>query len=582
LTFRLEPRSRHRVATRSTLRLAALACFVAATSCAPAAPPDARVAGASGAAQWFGDVTPPIGQVFTFNNGAEPETIDPGKMSGQPDGRVARMLFEGLTTPHPATLAPEPGQAYRWDVSADGRTYTFHLRPDLKWSDGRPVTAHDFAWSWMRVLEPETAARYATFLYPIVNAEAYNKGEITDRARVGIQATDDSTLVVRLNSPTPYFLFLTQYYTMLPVPRHVVEAHGARWTRPENLVGNGAFLLATWKHGNRFEFVKNPGYWDAASVRLEKVICFPVDDLNTSTNLYKAGVIDWNPSGYIPSQYVPYLRRYADFSSGRYQGTYFYSVNTTRPPFDKIDVRRALNYAVDRDAIARDLLKGSRDPWGLVAPSGYPGYEPPEPITFDPERAREHLARAGYPGGKGFPKTSILFNTSEDHRRIAEAVQAMWKRELGIDVELSNQEWGSYLQATTGLQYDVARRSWIGDYLDPNTFLGMWVTGDGNNRTGWSHPRYDALLRGAGLEVDAARRMAMLREAEALLLSDGPVIPIYHYVTTELVKPYVRGLHPTALDTHPLKHVWIDHEWRTRGTPVSDAGAAATEAPAVR
>jgi ABC-type oligopeptide transport system substrate-binding subunit len=194
-------------------------------------------------------------------------------------------------------------------------------------------------------------------------------------------------------------------------------------------------------------------------------------------------------------------------------------------------------------------------------------------VGYDPEYARECLAKAGYPGGKGFPKVSILFNTSEDHRRIAEAVQAMWKRDLGIDVELSNQEWGSYLQATTGLQYDVARRSWIGDYLDPNTFLNMMVTGDGNNRTGFSDSKYDRLIRDAAREVDVPKRMALLRDAEELLLSECPVIPIYHYSTNELVKPYVRGIYRTLLDTHPMKYVWIDHDWRKHETPLAAEGA---------
>ena len=248
----------------------------------------------------------------------------------------------------------------------------------------------------------------------------------------------------------------------------------------------------------------------------------------------------------------------------------------TRKPFDNVWVRRALNAAVDRDAISRDLMKGSRDPWGLFAPSGYPGYVPPDSIHYDPEYARECLTKAGFPSGQGFPKVAILFNTSEDHRRIAEAVQAMWKRELKIDIELSNQEWGSYLQATTQLQYDIARRSWIGDYLDPNTFLAMGLTGDGNNRTGWSSPQYDALIRAAAREVDSAKRMATLREAEALFLSEGPMIPIYHFSTTELVKPYVRGLYQTALDTHPLRHVWIDHDWQRKQAAAEPAAHDST------
>jgi len=542
---------------------AAVAALVLAAGlgagCARTAPPAARTASAE--KRYFGDTTPPTGNVLRFNNGAEPETYDPGLAVGQPDGRVCRILFEGLTVPDPKTLAPLPGQAERWESRRRG----------LVWSDGTPLTARDFEWSWLRVLRPESAARYASLLYPISNAEAFSKGTLKDSTRVGIHAPDDSTLVVTLAQPTPYFLFLTEFYTYLPVPRHAIERFGNRWTRPGNVVGNGPFLLVTWRQGDQFDFVRNPRYWDVANVRLDRVIAYTVEDLNTSVNLYKAGVIDWTTSGYIPSQFVPYLMQYDDFQHGRYQGVYFYSINTTRKPLDNPWVRRALNLAVDRDAICNDLLKRIYDPWGDFAPSGYPGYEPPPGIPFDPAKARACLAKAGYPGGKGFPKIAILFNTSENHRRIAEALQAMWKRELGIDVELSNQEWGSYLQATTSLQYDVARRSWIGDYLDPTTFLGLGITGDGNNRTGWSDPRYDALLRQAAQEPDVVKRTKLLRDAEALLLDQGPFIPIYHYSITDLVKPYVHGIYPTVLDVHTLKWVWIDHGG-SKPAPVAAAG----------
>jgi oligopeptide transport system substrate-binding protein len=541
----------------------ALFAVVLASGCAPAQKPAAQTQAATSEARYFGDVTPPAKDVLSFNLGAEPELFDPSLAVGQPDGRVCRILFEGLTHEDARTLEPQPGQAYRWTISPDGLIYIFHLRPGIQWSDGTPVTAEDFRWSWLRVLKPENAARYAGLLAPIRNAVAYNKGEIRDPDAVGIDARDDSTLIVTLAEPTAYFLYLTQFYTYLPVPRRVIEKYGDRWTLPGNIVSNGAFTLSYWRQNNRFEFAKNPRFWNAEHVRLEGMVGYTVDDLSASVNLYKAGVIDWSPSGYLPSQYIPYLRGFADFRHGNYQGVYYHSINVTRKPLDNVWVRRALNYAIDREAIANDLLKRSREPWGNMTPLGYPGYEQPPGLRYDPEKARECLARAGYPGGKGFRKISILFNTSEDHRRIAEAMQAMWKRELHIDVELSNQEWGSYLQATSSLQYDVARRSWIGDYLDPNTFLSCWITGDGNNRTGWSDKHYDAMLRNAAREVDAKKRFAILREAEALLLSEGPTLPIYHYSTNELVKPYVRGIYQTALDVHPLNYVWIDRDWRS-------------------
>lgn len=547
---------------RLIVPMVALAALIVA-ACAPVPAPVSR----GGRPRYFGSVTPPRDNTLRLNLGAEPETIDPGLATGQPDGRVCRVLFEGLTREDPRTLAPLPGQAYRWDISPDGTRYTFHLRPGLTWSDGTPLTARDFRWSWLRVLTPATGSRNAGLFARIANAERLTRGDLRDPGQVGLLAPDDSTLVVRLEAPTPYFLYLTQLPLALPCPRHALERYGDRWTLPANLVCNGAFRLAYWRQNDRFEFVRNPRYWDAGHVRLDRVVAYTIDDLNTSTNLYKAGVIDWNPSGNIPSPFVPYLRDYADFSHGRYQAIYFYSVNVTRKPFDDVWVRRALNYALDREAIAHDLLKGSREAWGNFTPSGYPGYRAPPPITFDPERARRCLAKAGYPGGRGFPAIEITFNTSEDHRRIAEAVQAMWRRELHIDVRLANQEWGSFLKAVTHLEYDVAGRSWIGDYLDPNTFLACYVSGDGNNRTGWSDAHYDRLIAAASRENDAARRLEMLSEAESQLLSDGPVIPIYHYATNELVKPYVRGMFPTPLDVHPLTAVWIDRAWDRPAPP---------------
>lgn len=518
--------------------------------------------GSADSARWFGSVDPPRGDVLRFNNGAEPESTDPSVMSGQVDGRIARIMFQGLTDSDPQTLAPVPGQAYRWETSADGLTYTFHLRPGLVWSDGRPLVANDFVWSWRRVLAPATASRSASLLYPIANAEAYNTGKTTDSTRVGVAAPDDSTLVVTLRAPTSYFLFLTAYYTYFPVPRPTIERWGAQWTTPAHVVSNGAFRLASHRQNEKFEFVRNPKFWDAANVHLDRIVAYAVDDLNTSTNLYKAGTIDWNPSGNIPAPFLPSIRHYADYMTGEFQATYFYGVNVTRPPLDNVHVRRALNLAIDRESIARDLLKGTRRAWGRITPSGYPGYEGPVPLRYDPEAARRELALAGFPGGKGMRKIGILFNSSEDHRRIAEAVQAMWTRELHIPVELQNMEWASYLQATTSLHYDVARRSWIGDYLDPTTFLGILRTGDGNNRSGFSDPAYDALLAAAEYELDPAKRMKLLRDAEQRALDAGVFEPIYHYSTHELVKPYVKGIFHTALDLHPLTHVWIDRRWR--------------------
>jgi oligopeptide transport system substrate-binding protein len=513
---------------------------------------------AHGIPTYFGRATPPAGDEFRFVNGAEPEALDPALLSGQSDGRIAQALFEGLVVQHPRTLEPVPGVARRWEVSPDGRTYTFHLSVEARWSDGRRVTAADFEWSWLRVLHPDTPSRYADLFYLLRNGRAYKKREITGTVQVGVHARDDSTLVVELETSTPYFLQLITSYAFLPVPRWQVERWGDRWTRPEHIVGNGAFRLAEHRPNDRLVLVRNARYWDAAHVRLRKVIAYCSEDLATTLNMYRAGMTDWNPSGFIPAEYIPYVRHYADFRAGPFLATCFYSFNVTRPPCGDARVRRALALAVDREQITRYLLHGSKVAWGNVVAPGFAAYPYPAGVGYDPVQARQLLAAAGYPGGRGFPPVELLFNTSQDQRKIAEAVQAMWNRELGIDVQLANQEFGSYMRATTSLQYQIARRSWIADYNDPSTFLFVLRQGDGNNRTGWGDARFDSLLAEAAAELDPVRRGTLLAAAEAIALEAMPFMPLYAYETVELVAPYVRGWYPTAMDVHPLKDIWIE------------------------
>ena len=517
--------------------------------------------------QYFGRTSAPASNVLRFANGAEPETLDPGHMSGQPDGRIARAIFEGLLVPHPQTLAPVAGVAEHWELGDDGVTYTFHLRHDVVWTNADPVTAHDFAWSWLRVLDPDTPARYSDLFYMIRGAQRFKAGERVD---VGIHALDDHTLQVVLEAPTPYFIELVMFYPFLPVHRATVEAHGERWTHYKNIVTNGPFRLVHHRQNDRFVMEKSASYWDAENVRLDGIIAYSMDDLTTMMNMYRAGLTDWNPSGYLPAEFVPYVQDYEDYRAGSFLGSYYYSISVTKPPFDDIRVRRALAYAIDREQITKFVLHESVTPWGRFVPDGFSTYPYPEAVTFDPQRAQRLLADAGYPGGAGFPPMEILFNTSEDHKKIAEAIQAMWKQHLGIEVALANQEWASYLRATRALDYQVARRSWIGDYLDPNTFLACLKTGDGNNRTGWSSARYDSLLGAASRERDAARRMQLLADAEAIVLDEMPYLPIYSYRTREFVAPYVRGWYPTMLDTHPLKSIWFDRD--TRGAAQASGG----------
>lgn len=492
---------------------------------------------------------------FVLVNGAEPQTLDPAIMTGVIEGRIADALFEGLTVPDPKTLAPLPGVAERWTTSPDGLTYRFFLRK-TQWTNGDPVTAHDFVYSWRRALAPATAAEYAYMLYHVENGEEYNKGKIADPAQVGVRALDDSTLEVKLRQPTAFFLGLTSFSTLLPVHRQCVEQHGDAWTRPENIVTNGPFALAEWQIGRHIRVRRNPAYRDAGAVSLRTMDFLAVESVNTAFNLYLSGEADFVAN--VPPHLRPILQGRPDYHTGTYLGTYYFLFNVRRPPFNDIRVRKAFSMAVDKQEIVKFITKGGEAPATSFVPAGMPGYTPIAGLPFDLDRARKLFAEAGYPDGKGFPKVAFLYNTSEANREIAEVVQEMFRKGLNVTVELVNQEWKVYLANTKEGNYEMARASWIGDYVDPNTFLDMWVTGGGNNRAGWSHPGYDSLIRRAAVEMDPAQRMELFRRAERILIEgEAAILPLYHYVSTEMYRPEVEGIWPNIRSVHPMTRVRV-------------------------
>ncbi len=493
------------------------------------------------------------GAVFRINNGAEPETLDPALATGVPEHRIMMNLFEGLYSNDPRTLAPIPGVALRHTVSKDGRVYTFTLNPAARWTNGRQVTAHDFVYAWERVLNPKTGAKYAQQLYYVKNGEAYNKGAITDFGQVGVRAVNPATLEVTLEQPTAYFLYLTTFYTLYPVPREAIEAHGKDWTKPGRIVSNGPFRLAEWVPQQTLVLEKNPAYWDARNVALDRVVFNPTDDNNTSIKQFAAGETDWVPTN-IPASQVEIWRGRPEWYAEPYLGTYYYRVNVTRPPFDDPRVRKAFVRAIDREAIVRHVTRAGEIAWSGFVPKNMPGYPGVKGLDFDPAEAKRLLAEAGYPGGKGLPPVELIYNTNEMHRAIGQAIQQMWKQHLGVQVQITNLEWKVYLARMKELDYQIARAGWIGDYVDPNTFLDMWITGGGNNQTGWSSARYDALIRKAAATVDPEARMKLLVEAETILVRDElPILPIYTYVGKGLVRRTFDGWYPNILDQHPMK-----------------------------
>lgn len=574
---------------------------------------------------------------FTFCNGTEVQTLDPALVTGQPEGRIVWALFEGLCTNDPKTLEPRPGVAERWEISPDGRTYTFHLRAEARWSDGQPVTAGDFVYSYRRFLHPATAAEYAKELWYIAGARQFNTLDVQpgdrvevetlerpaaalphapgtivrgrlraieevggqklytveiggrlrrlvagpaiagaervrwvlyDFEQVGLRALDERTLRIELIHPVPYFLDLMAFYPFSPVNRRCVETHGfPGWTKPGHLVGNGAFRLHSRRIRDRIRLVKNPHYWDAGSVRLDVVDALAGESAGTMLNLYLTGAADWITE--VPLHVIPDLRRRpaGDYDPTPYLSVEYYLINVRRPPLDDARVRQALSLALDRREIVERVLRAGQVPADSLVPreiSRYIDYHPPRLAERDVARARQLLAEAGYPGGRGMRKLEILYNTRESHRSVAELMQSQWKEALGIDVGLANQEWGSYLDSRRMGKYDIARAGWIGDYIDPVTFLDLFTSQNPNNHTGYARAEYDRLLESAALQADRARRYALLHEAEAMLLDDLPMLPTHFAVTRNMVRPYVRGFHENLLDIHPLRDVWIDEPLRER------------------
>lgn len=503
----------------------------------------------------------PEGVDFIFLNGGEPQSLDPAIVTGQLDGRICNALYEGLTTRNAKGKAI-PGSATHWDVSDDGLTYTFHLRKEARWSNGEPVTAKDFENSWRRALAPETGSRYAEIMFFIEGAEEFNSGKLTDFSKVGIKALDSHTLEVTLKAPAAFFPDLVAFTTYLPVYTPGIEKHGTGWMKPHNLVTNGAYTLKSWRINDRIVLSKNLHYWRKDKVAFETVVALATSKNTTAFNLYATGQADLIlDKTLVPQNLMGILRERPDCHANPFLATYFFRFNVTRPPFDDVRIRRAFSLAANKTTIVEKITKGGEPIARSFTPPGIPGYEPPQGLGYDTAKARALMAEAGYPGGKGFPRVSLLYNTTELSKQIAVELQAMWSKQLGVHVELRNQEWATYLKSLDSLDFDIARSSWVGDYNDPNTFLDCFVTGRGNNRTGWSHARYDELMEQASHERDPEKRFALMHEAETILVrEDIPILPLYYFVgTTFYDADKLGGIHPNVVDEHPISEMhWKD------------------------
>jgi oligopeptide transport system substrate-binding protein len=503
--------------------------------------------------------------ILHFGNGAEPQSLDPHVMSGSPEVNIANSLFEGLVTRNPYTMEIEPGVAQRWEFSEDRRVLTFHLNPAARWSNGDPVTARDFEWSLRRALHPALGNQLADALFPIENAQAYHLGEITDAGQVGVRALDEQTLEITLTNPAPYFMDLLASYVTYPVHRATLEDHGdpmARftpWTRPGNMVSNGPFVLTEWRMNRRVTVEKNPTYWNADKVRLNGVVFHPVENEITQEHMFRVGQLHYTDA--VPLNKIPGYQAMPDtpYEQAPMLAVYYFVFNTGRAPVDEVRVRRALALAIDREKLVSTVLQGTESASSVFVPPHIPGYRPPAGLDYDPDEARRLLARAGYPGGMGWPGLEFKYNTSDNNRKIAVAVQQMWKDELNIEITLANLEWKVFLDTLNGKNFQAARAGWVGGYLDPNTFLGRFITGGGTNRTGFSSTRFDEIMLRLAPEAQSAEeRLQLMREAETILLDQVPIVPIYTYTSKHLVHASVRGAPANVLDTINYRYVWLD------------------------
>ena len=504
--------------------------------------------------------------IFHFGNGSEPQGIDPHVVTGVPEHHILISLCEGLTIANPDGGPNLPGVAESWTISNDGKEYIFYLNKNAKWSNGEVMTADDFVWSWMRILTASLGSQYPDMLYYLEGAEEYHTGKITDFNEVGIKAIDAHTLKVNLKSPTPFFLGLLSHYSTWPVHKETVLKHGSiddrtgEWTRPGNFVCNGPFQLKTWELNNKIVVEKNPHYWDAETVKLNEMHFYPVSNVMTEDRMFRAGQLHLTST--LPSQKCPvYIEENnPDLRIDPYMGQYFYRLNINNPYLKDVKVRKALAYSINRKLLVERVTRCGQIPAYSFTPPGSNGYYPDTELPFNPELAKQLMAEAGYSESNPFPKLEILFNTNEDHRKIALAIQQMWQENLGIQVELVNQDWKVYLSREMVGDFQVSRAGWIGDYEDPNTFLDLMRPNRGNNKTGWEDLEYDFVMQKANSTNNQEERYELLMEAERILIKNMPIIPLYTYVRAYQLSPDVKGYKPHILDHHHPKFIYLERD----------------------
>ncbi|MBC7900596.1 MAG: peptide ABC transporter substrate-binding protein [Saprospiraceae bacterium] len=615
--------------------------------------------------RFYGKTEAPKANVLHYISGSEPESLDPAVPTGQPEARVLMALYDGLVEYHPKTMEPMPGIAQSWEKGSGGTEYIFHLRKDAKFSNGDPVTAKDFVYSFRRAVSPELASKNAYLEYYVKYAEGYNSGNsfvkgpdgkfllkrdfdgsgdvisaaedsfgpetefhkfigeperltvpgaakgrtalfekdpklkaaaegkefVPVRAEdVGVEAIDDHTFRIKLIQPAPYFIGLLGHQFFRVVHQPTIEKHGKSWTKPANIVTSGAFLLKEHRPYDQITVVKDPGYWDAAMVKLDSIEFYPMEEATTMMNLYKAGSVDAMYNHTAPAAWNDVLRGYKDeYLNFPEVAVEYYTVNVKKAPMNNPLVRKAFALAIDREALAK--FRKTTKPLVDFSPEGiFPQYEIArtkiyteelkkqgssleewKARIFNPEKARKLLVEAGYPmqqnGDKfSFPSfpiadVELTYNTAESNKASAEFMQAQWRQNLGITVPLKNMEWKTFLNVRKQLEYNgLARAGWVGDYMDPFTFLNLFYSEKNDSSTGWSSPKFDKLLDDANKEPDEMKRFEILARAELFMMQEQPILPLQTQATNWIKKPYVKGMYPNPGTLHPWKFIYIERD----------------------
>jgi oligopeptide transport system substrate-binding protein len=491
--------------------------------------------------------------VFRVNLSTEPPSLDWSLATDHVSFNVIANLMSGLTE-FDKNLKPAPMIAKSWDILEGGKKIVFHLRDDVAWSDGKKVRAEDFEYSWKRLLNPKTASEYAYSLFDIVNAEEFHQGKIADEGAVGVTATDDATLAVRLKHPTSYFVAITTFEITYPQRRDIVEKFGTKWTEPENIVTNGPFLLASWKHENEIQLKANPNYF-LGKPAIENVEMVMVNEMTTALAMYEQGQLDFLDNHSIPALEKQRLSNMPGFKWVPQLRGEYYGFAVERRPFNDPRVRKAFAMAIDRSALPK-LLHGGQQPAASWIPPGMLAHNPKIGLLYNPPEARRLLREAGYPDGKGFPQVTLAYNTEENHKTVAEAVQGMWKRNLGVLVRLENQEWKVFLKRLLNDPPPIFRSGWGADYPDPDNFIKLFASYSPQNYSRWKNDRYDQLIEQAARDMNEQKRVQLYNEAQKILCEvDAPIVPLFTTTEATILNPRYTGLDYNSMSRLVLRNV---------------------------